>query len=385
MTGEPDLFSAGLDDELARRAPLPERLRPRSLDEVAGQDHVCGTDGPLRRLIEADAVGSILLWGPPGTGKTTIAGIIAARTSREFVRLSAVTAGVKDLREVIEAARTRLTFEGRGTVLFVDEIHRFTTVQQDALLHAVETGLISLVGATTENPAFSVNPALRSRSSVFALRAVSEEALARLLRRAAESEGIDVDVGAIDLIARRATGDARLALGTLETAAAIGGGRVGPDEAARALDTAASRLGRDDHYDIASAFIKSMRAGDVDTALHWLARLLESGEDARFIARRMIIFASEDVGTADDGALLTAVAAAEALDRVGLPEAAHNLAHAVVRLSLAPKSRTVTDAVSAAMADVREGRTGRAPATTESEPRHRPLGFEVPRYYREER
>ncbi len=384
MSREPDLFSAGLEDELSRRAPLPERLRPRSLDDVVGQDHVCGPDGPLRRLIEADAVGSVLLWGPPGTGKTTIAGIIAARTERVFVRLSAVTAGVKDVREVIEAARGRLTFEGRGTVVFVDEIHRFTTVQQDALLHAVETGLVSLVGATTENPAFSVNPALRSRSSVFALRAVAEEDLARLLRRAAESEGIDADAAAIDLIARRATGDARLALGSLETAATIGNGRVGRDEAARALDTAASRLGRDDHYDIASAFIKSMRAGEVDTALHWLARLLESGEDARFIARRLIIFASEDVGTADDAALLTAVAAAEALDRVGLPEAAHNLAHAVVRLSLAPKSRAVTDAVAAATADVREGRTGRAPATTEAEPRHRPLGFEVPRYYREE-
>ena len=339
----------------------------------------------MRRLIEADTLGSVILWGPPGTGKTTIAGIIADRTAREFVRLSAVTAGVKDVRETIEAARNRLAFDGRGTVVFVDEIHRFTTVQQDALLHAVETGVVSLVGATTENPAFSVNPALRSRSSVFALRPVGEEDLAALLRRAADAEGIDADDDALALIARRSTGDARLCLGALETAAAIGAGRVGMAEAAQALDTAASRLGRDDHYDIASAFIKSMRAGEVDIALHWLARLLESGEDPRFVARRMIIFASEDVGMADPGALLTAVAAAEALDRVGLPEAGHNLAHAVVHLATAPKSRAVTDALAAALADVREGRTGPAPSTTATEPGHRPLGFEVPRHYREDR
>ncbi len=385
MASERDLFSAGVDDLLARRAPLAERLRPRSLDEVTGQEHLCGEGAPLRRLIEADTVGSIILWGPPGTGKTSIAGILATRTAREFVRLSAVTAGVKDVRETIEGARSRLAFEGRGTVVFVDEIHRFTTVQQDALLHAVETGVVSLVGATTENPAFSVNPALRSRSSVFALRPVGEEALSRLLRRAAESEGIDADEEALHLIARRGTGDARLCIGALETAAAIGAGRVGVAEAARALDTAASRLGRDDHYDIASAFIKSMRAGEVDTSLHWLARLIESGEDPRFVARRLIIFASEDIGMADPGALTTAVAAAEALDRVGLPEASHNLAHAVIHLAKAPKSRAVADALSAALADVREGRTGAAPPTTATAPGHHPLGFEVPRHYREDR
>jgi putative ATPase len=382
---ERDLFSAGVEELLARRAPLAERLRPRSLDEVTGQEHLCGEGAPLRRLIEADIVGSVILWGPPGTGKTTIAGILADRTAREFVRLSAVTAGVKDVRETIEGARNRLAFDGRGTVVFVDEIHRFTTVQQDALLHAVETGVVSLVGATTENPAFSVNPALRSRSSVFALKPVGEADLAGLLRRAADSEGFAVDDEALALIARRSTGDARLCLGALETAAAIGSGRVGVAEAASALDTAASRLGRDDHYDIASAFIKSMRAGEVDTALHWLARLLESGEDPRFVTRRMIVFASEDIGMADPGALLTAVAAAEALDRVGLPEAAHNLAHAVVHLAAAPKSRAVTDAIGAALTDVREGRTGPAPSTTADEPGYRPLGFQVPRHYREGR
>lgn len=381
---EPDLFTASVEERIASRAPLAARMRPTSLDEVVGQDHLVGPSGPLRRLIESDRLASIILWGPPGTGKTTLAELVASTTKRNFERLSAVTAGVKDIREVIDAAKRRLTIDDRGTVVFVDEIHRFNTTQQDALLHAVESGLVTLVGATTENPAFSVNPALRSRSSVFALKPVDEAAVATLLRRALQRDGVEADDAAIELLARRCTGDARQALTALEVAIALSvGGPVSMESATTALDTSVSRMGRDDHYDIISAFIKSMRASEVDIALHWLARMVEAGEDPRFIARRMIIFASEDIGMADHTALLVAIAAADALDRVGLPEALHNLAHAVTHLSLAPKSRAVTDAIGRAMGDVREGRTGQAPPTTAQPPTFRPLGLGELRYYRE--
>ncbi|MEY3656928.1 MAG: hypothetical protein RL114_1286 [Actinomycetota bacterium] len=381
---EPDLFTASVEERIAARAPLAARMRPTSLDEVVGQEHLVGPSGPLRRLIESDRLASIILWGPPGTGKTTLAELVASTTKRNFERLSAVTAGVKDIREVIDAAKRRLTIDDRGTVVFVDEIHRFNTTQQDALLHAVESGLVTLVGATTENPAFSVNPALRSRSSVFALKPVGEESVAVLLRRALQHDGITADDAAIDLLARRCTGDARQALTALEVAIALSGGAaVSLESATTALDTSVSRMGRDDHYDIISAFIKSMRASEVDIALHWLARMVEAGEDPRFIARRMMIFASEDIGMSDHTSLLVAVAAAEALDRVGLPEALHHLAHAVIHLSRAPKSRAVTDAISRAVADVREGRTGQAPPTTAQPPTFHPLGLGELRYYRE--
>lgn len=385
MSDHPDLFAGLAAERLAARSPLAARMRPASIDDVIGQDHLCAPGAPLRRLIEADAVSSVILWGPPGTGKTTIAELIASGTRRAFERLSAVTAGVKDVREVIERAQSRLAIDGRSTVVFVDEIHRFTSVQQDALLHAVETGLVSLVGATTENPAFSVNPALRSRSSVFALSAVTADDVEKVLRRAADAEGIAVDDAALSIIADRCTGDVRQALTALEVAAAVAGGeRVTAQHAEAALAVAVSRLGRDDHYDVVSCFIKSMRASETDVALHWLARMLESGEDPRFVARRMIIFASEDVGNADPSSLLVAVAAAEALDRVGLPEASLNLAHAVVHLSRAPKSRAVTDAMGAALDDVRSGRTGAAPPSTASPPSWRPVGFDVPLRYRGE-
>lgn len=381
---EPDLFTASVEERIAARAPLAARMRPTSLDEVVGQEHLVGPSGPLRRLIESDRLASIILWGPPGTGKTTLAELVASTTKRNFERLSAVTAGVKDIREVIDAAKRRLTIDDRGTVVFVDEIHRFNTTQQDALLHAVESGLVTLVGATTENPAFSVNPALRSRSSVFALKPVGEESVAVLLRRALQHDGITADDAAIDLLARRCTGDARQALTALEVAIALSGGAaVSLESATTALDTSVSRMGRDDHYDIISAFIKSIRASEVDIALHWLARMVEAGEDPRFIARRMMIFASEDIGMSDHTSLLVAVAAAEALDRVGLPEALHHLAHAVIHLSRAPKSRAVTDAISRAVADVREGRTGQAPPTTAQPPTFHPLGLGELRYYRE--
>ena len=379
----PDLFTASVEERIASRAPLAARMRPATLNDVVGQDHLVGPLGPLRRLIESDRLASIILWGPPGTGKTTLAELVASTTKRNFERLSAVTAGVKDIREVIEAAKRRLTIDDRGTVVFVDEIHRFNTTQQDALLHAVESGLVTLVGATTENPAFSVNPALRSRSSVFGLKPVDEQALAELLRRAVIHEGVEIDNGAVELLARRCTGDARQALTALEVAIALSvGDKVSIEHATTALDTSVSRMGRDDHYDVISAFIKSMRASEVDIALHWLARMVEAGEDPRFIARRMIIFASEDIGMADPTALHTAIAVADALDRVGLPEALHNLAHAVVHLSQAPKSRAVTDAIARAVADVREGRTGQAPATTAQPPGFRPMGISEFRYYR---
>ena len=380
---EPDLFSASFEDRLASRAPLAERMRPRTLDEVRGQEHLLGPGAPLRRLIEADRVSSIILWGPPGTGKTTIAELVASTTRRSFDRLSAVSSGVKDIREVIESAKRRLSFEDKGSVVFVDEIHRFSTGQQDALLHAVETGLLTLVGATTENPAFSVNPALRSRSSVFALRPLSEEALAALCIDGASVAGGSMNSDAARAIARRCTGDARQALTTVELCCAMSAGRpVNIDDVGKALSMAVSRLGRDDHYDIASAFIKSMRAGETDVALHWLARMLESGEDPRFVARRLVIFASEDVGDAEPTALLVAVAAADALEKVGLPEARYGLAQAVVHLSLAPKSRRVADAIGSAIEDVRAGNTAPAPPSTAEPPGHRPVGFNVPRYYR---
>lgn len=381
---EPDLFTASVEERLASRAPLAARMRPQNLDEVVGQEHLVGVNGPLRRLIVADRLSSIIVWGPPGTGKTTLAELVATTTRRSFERLSAVNAGVKDIREVIDAAKRRLMIDDRGTVVFIDEIHRFSTTQQDALLHAVESGVITLVGATTENPAFSVNPALRSRSSVFALKPVGEEAIATLLRRAAKLEGVDLEDDACDVIARRCTGDARQALTALEVAIALSDGAVVTiEEATRALETSVSRMGKNDHYDVISAFIKSMRAGETDVAVHWLARMIEGGEDPRFIARRMMIFASEDVGTADSSALLVAVAAAEALDRVGLPEAQIILAQCAIHLSRAPKSRAVYDAIGTATADVREGRTGAAPATTVEPPTFLPLGFTVPRYYRE--
>ena len=379
----PDLFTASVEERIASRAPLAARLRPTSLNDVVGQDHLVGSSGPLRRLIESDRLASIILWGPPGTGKTTLAELVASTTKRSFERLSAVTAGVKDIREVIEAAKRRLTIDDRGTVVFVDEIHRFNTTQQDALLHAVESGLVTLVGATTENPAFSVNPALRSRSSVFGLKPVDEQAVAELLRRAVIHEGVEINEEAVELLARRCTGDARQALTALEVAISLSGGAtVTVEHATTALDTSVSRMGRDDHYDVISAFIKSMRASEVDIALHWLARMVEAGEDPRFIARRMIIFASEDIGMADPTALQTAIAVADALDRVGLPEALHNLAHGVVHLSQAPKSRAVTNAIARAVADVREGRTGQAPATTAQPPGFRPMGIGDFRYYR---
>ena len=346
-----DLFTQAALQVLRDQAPLAARLRPRTLDDIVGQSHLLGADGPLRRLIESDRLSSIILWGPPGTGKTTIAEVIATVTSREFVRLSAVTSGVKDVREVIDAARDRLGQNGRRTIVFVDEIHRFNATQQDSLLPAVEAGLITLIGATTENPFFQVNAPLRSRSTLLRLEVLGDDDLSKLLERGAAVESATLAPEACALIVQRCGGDGRQALTSLEVAIALAKDKhVSLAHAEAALSTSALRYGRDDHYDVVSALIKSMRASDEQAALFWLARMIEAGDDPRFMARRLIVFASEDIGLADATALGVAIAAASAVEHVGLPEARYNLAHAVMHLAGAPKSRGVVEAIDAAQA-----------------------------------
>ena len=358
-----DLFSAAAEEALRSRAPLAARLRPRSIDEVVGQEHLLGPGRPLRRLIESDRLHSVILWGPPGTGKTSLALAIAATTSAAFEQLSAVTAGVKDVREVIERARERLGMHDRRSILFLDEIHRFSKSQQDALLPAVEDGTLVLIGATTENPYFEVNAPLRSRSTLFRLEPLDEAAAFALVRRAEEALGTTVSIEARQLLVARAGGDGRQILTSLEVADALRtGGAIDVEAVEAALSTAALRYGRDEHYDVVSAFIKSLRGSDVQAAVFYLARMLEAGEDPRFIARRLVILASEDIGLADPGALAQAVAAAQALDLVGLPEAQLNLAQAVVYLAAAPKSNRVAKAIWDARTTVANGDVGEVPA-----------------------
>jgi putative ATPase len=368
-----DLFAAAAEERLQSRAPLAARLRPRSLDEVVGQRDLLAPGRPLRSLIEGDRLSSVVLWGPPGTGKTTIARLIAGATDKAFEPMSAVNAGVKDVREVVERAKQRLGERGQGTILFLDEVHRFNKTQQDALLPHVEDGLLILVGATTENPYFSLTSALLSRSTLFRLEPIEPADLKELMQRALtdETRGLGGDHlaiadDALDHIADRSDGDARHALTSLEVAGALtaeaGQTTITLEYAEAALAMRALRYGDDEHYDVVSAFIKSIRGSDVDAALHWLARMLEAGEDARFIARRLVILASEDVGMADPNALPLATAAAHAVEYVGLPEAQLNLAHAVVYLATAPKSNSSMVALGAAMAELRERPTGPVPA-----------------------
>jgi putative ATPase len=360
-----DLFAAAVRERLAHQAPLAARLRPRTLDEVVGQERLLAPGRPLRALIEEDRLSSVLFWGPPGTGKTTLARLIADTTAKAFEPMSAVNASVKDVREVLAQARTRLGESGRGTILFLDEIHRFNKAQQDALLPAVEEGLLILIGATTENPFFEVNPPLRSRSTLFRLESLDGDALRTLVARGLEAEGTTADDDAVTHLVDRAEGDGRQLLTALEVSVALAKARerdrVTLADAEDALGTRVLRYGEDDHYDVISAFIKSLRGSDPDAALHYLARMLEAGEDARFIARRLVILASEDVGMADPMALVVADAAARAVEFVGLPEAQLNLAQAVVHLATAPKSNTAASGLWAAREDVRNGIGGEVP------------------------
>ncbi len=358
-----DLFTAAVQDRLKGQAPLAARLRPRSLDEIVGQQHLVAAGAPLRKLIEADRLSSVILWGPPGTGKTTLAEVVALSTNRAFERLSAVTSGVKDVREAIERATQRLGQHGRSTIVFVDEIHRFSTSQQDALLPSVESGIITLIGATTENPYFEVNAPLRSRSTLFRLEPLHTGDIRVLLDRGLQAEAMTATPEAIEKLMQLSGGDGRQSLTALEVACALARpDQVTLDHVESALGVSSLRYGRDDHYDVISALIKSMRGSDVDAAVFWLARMLEAGDDPRFIARRMVIFASEDIGLADSQALLVAVAAAQAVDRVGLPEAQLNLSQCAIYLARAPKSNSAAQAIWNARRDVREGVDVEVPA-----------------------
>ena len=352
-------------------APLPVRMRPASLDEVVGQAHLLAPGSPLRRMVEGSGVASVILYGPPGSGKTTLAALISQATGRRFEALSALSAGVKDVRAVIDSARSAL-IRGEQTVLFIDEVHRFSKTQQDALLSAVENRVVLLVAATTENPSFSVVAPLLSRSLILQLRPLTADDIRTVVQRAIEDPRglggrVAVQPEAVDLLVQLAAGDARRALTALEVAsetAQAAGEVVSVETIEQSLDKAAVRYDRDgdQHYDVISAFIKSVRGSDVDAALHYLARMLVAGEDPRFVARRLMILASEDIGMADPTALQTAVAAAQTVQLIGMPEAQLTLAHATVHLATAPKSNAVTTALDAAMDDIKAGRAGTVPA-----------------------
>ncbi len=364
-----------LDDAEHAGAPLAVRMRPRTLDEIVGQQHLLESGSPLRRLAAGEPM-SVFLWGPPGVGKTTIAAVISHATDRRFVQLSAVTAGVKDVRAVLDQARRDLT-TGRQTVLFVDEVHRFSKAQQDVLLPAVENRLVTLIAATTENPSFSVISPLLSRSLLLTLQPLTDDDISGLLDRAliddrdlrtADDASYELTDDARAAVLRLAGGDARRALTYVEEsaagAAANGSTIIDPAVVEQAVDRAAVRYDRegDQHYDVISAFIKSMRGSDVDASLHYLARMIEAGEDPRFIARRIMILASEDIGMADPTAIQVAVAAAQTVQLIGLPEGAITLAHAVIHCATAPKSNAVVTALGEAQADVRAGKLGLVPA-----------------------
>ena len=350
-----DLFDAQGADALSERAPLAERLRPKNLEEVIGQDHLTGPGGPLRTALERGRIGAVVLWGPPGTGKTTLARALAAEIEGEFVPLSAVTSGVKEVRAALDTARERIKYEGRGTILFVDEVHRFNKTQQDALLPALEEGLVDFVGATTENPSFEITAPLLSRSRVLRLRPLSEEDLTALLDRGRGALKAKVSPEARTYLLRLSSGDGRRLLNALEAAALAASGQVEVRDVEGVVGEKALRYGREEHYDVVSAFIKSVRGGDPDAALHYLARMIEVGEDPMFIARRLVILASEDVGNADPHGLPLAVAAAQAVQLVGMPEGRIPLAQIATYLASAPKSNASYVAVGRALEDVQRG------------------------------
>ena len=356
-----DLFSSATSAKAP--APLAERMRPQRLDEMVGQQHLLGSEGILRRLIEQDQLSSAIFWGPPGTGKTTLARVIAQTTKSHFIAFSAVLQGVKDIREVVAKAQQERNYYGRRTLLFIDEIHRFNKAQQDALLPWVENGDIILIGATTENPSFEVNSALLSRSRVFVLEPLDIDDIQKLIRRAISvTEGLgqlqlSIEDRAVEFLADQAHGDARVALNTLEVAAT-----TAKDQIIRHADVATAMQrapllydkGAEEHYNVISAFIKSMRGSDPDAAIYWLARMIEAGEDPLFIARRIVIFAAEDVGNADPRALQLAVAAQQAVHFIGLPEGRIPLAQAVTYLATAPKSNAAYMAIADAQKEVRQ-------------------------------
>jgi putative ATPase len=356
-----DLFDEYGSENLARRAPLAEQLRPGTLDEVVGQPHLTGESGPLRAAVERGRIGSLVLWGPPGTGKTTLARVLAGTVKEEFVPLSAVTSGVKDLRAALDGARERLKYQARGTLLFVDEVHRFNKTQQDALLPALEEGLVDFIGATTENPSFEVTAPLLSRSRVLRLLPLSDEDLVRLLGRGTEELGVEVSPEAREYLLRLSGGDGRRLLNALEAAASGAEQRVEVGDIERAVGQRTLRYGREEHYDVISAFIKSVRGGDPDAALHYLARMLEAGEDPVFVARRLVILASEDIGNADPHGLPLAMAAARAVQLIGMPEGRIPLAQATTYLASAPKSNAAYVAIGRALEDVRRGSTTEVP------------------------